>query len=185
MEKRGADVYAIDIDSSEETGFNIAKQILDSKVKFTQESVYNLTKIFEKDFFDIVCFTGVYYHLKNPILALEKIADILKLKGKMLLSGELLISSVHDLSGNESHDKKFQEVFETNIPLSACYPGEMIYNGRPGEIYYVPNLACLKSWLKITGFNLETFDIHHNSKTKIGVNQRMTGVAQKIVKRKK
>ncbi|HON55857.1 MAG TPA: DUF1698 domain-containing protein [bacterium] len=80
-EKRGAkEILAIDnhyrleknIGSS---GFEIAKKILASKVKYKILDVYDISP--EKiGYFDVVLFLGVLYHLKHPLLALEMISNI-------------------------------------------------------------------------------------------------------------
>ena len=77
LEKRGASVIAIDIQDPEVTGFNIAKDILHSEVKYIHGSVYDLSNL-TRGPFDIVFFFGVYYHLKNPLLAFEEISKLLK-----------------------------------------------------------------------------------------------------------
>ncbi len=83
-EKRGANkVLAIDNfyrDRLEETatqGFEVAKEILASKVEFKKASVYDLNpETF--GLFDTVFFFGVFYHLKHPLLALEKVYSVTK-----------------------------------------------------------------------------------------------------------
>jgi len=88
-EKRGACVLAIDnlnrlkkddeicFQSQGNRGFEVAKEILGSKVEFREMDVYQI----DKDLigrFDIVLFLGVLYHLKHPLLALEKIAQVVE-----------------------------------------------------------------------------------------------------------
>lgn len=88
-EKRGAEVLAIDnlnrmkrpneieYASLGNLGFETARDILGSKVDFMDMDVYDL----DPDGvgrFDIVLFLGVLYHLKHPVLALEKIGAVAK-----------------------------------------------------------------------------------------------------------
>jgi len=73
MERRGAEVVAVDAVIQER--FLAARQLLDSKVEIIAESVYNLTpERFGR--FDIVLFLGVLYHLKHPLLALERVCEL-------------------------------------------------------------------------------------------------------------
>lgn len=69
-EKRGANrILATDI--IEEEGFHLAKERLKSKVSYKIMDVNDLDKLDEK--FDVVLFLGVLYHLRYPLLVLEKI----------------------------------------------------------------------------------------------------------------
>jgi 2-polyprenyl-3-methyl-5-hydroxy-6-metoxy-1,4-benzoquinol methylase len=75
-EKRGArEVIAIDSSPDSVRRFNIVKSARQSSATAYLCSVYDLDR---KKFgtFDLVLFYGVFYHLKHPQLALEKIADV-------------------------------------------------------------------------------------------------------------
>ncbi len=86
-ERRGASVLAIDnlnrmqrpdeIEHASQgnRGFEIAKDILGSHVDFKDMDVYDLAPE-NVGMFDVVLFLGVLYHLKHPMLALEKIAAV-------------------------------------------------------------------------------------------------------------
>src|SRR6201996_4023048 len=75
-ERRGAaEVVAIDYLPPEETGFPIAKKLVGSDVELRQANVYDLTPE-EFGTFDLVLFLGVLYHLRDPMLALDRIADV-------------------------------------------------------------------------------------------------------------
>lgn len=88
-EKRGAEVVAIDnlerMQKPDEQGvawqlnkgFESAREILNSKVEFRNMDVYDVSPD-NVGLFDITLFLGVLYHLKYPLLALEKVARITK-----------------------------------------------------------------------------------------------------------
>src|ERR1700689_1521816 len=73
MERRGAEVLAIDATPHER--FRIAHELLGSKVEYRIDDVYSLSpdKIGR---FDIVLFLGVLYHLKHPMLALDRVCEL-------------------------------------------------------------------------------------------------------------
>jgi tRNA (mo5U34)-methyltransferase len=93
MEKRGAEVVALDLDYerdldwpprrrpetfSEERrgdGFRLAKEIRGSKVERVNQSIYHATPE-ELGTFDLVFCGSVLLHLRDQLLALERIADL-------------------------------------------------------------------------------------------------------------
>jgi len=75
MERRGADVMAID--NVEQPAFHLARDRLGSKVDYRVMSVYDLSPD-TVGRFDIVLFFGVLYHLKHPLLGIEKVCSVTK-----------------------------------------------------------------------------------------------------------
>jgi len=73
MERRGAEVVAADI--IERDTFQTVRKALASKVEFVLSDVYQLTPE-RVGRFDIVLFFGVLYHLKHPLLALERVYSL-------------------------------------------------------------------------------------------------------------
>ena len=73
MERRGAEVVAID--RWENPRFYEIRRMLGSKVDYREMDVYELhpDKI---GTFDIVLFMGVLYHVKHPLLALERVCSV-------------------------------------------------------------------------------------------------------------
>ena len=75
-ERRGAKrVVAYDVMPPDICGFNIARQLLNSSVEYVQGSVYDLSPTLHGTF-DIVFFFGVFYHLRHPLLALDRLWQI-------------------------------------------------------------------------------------------------------------
>lgn len=73
MERRGASVVAVD--STPNKTFLQAREMLGSKVEYVVEDVCRLTPE-RLGYFDIVLFLGVLYHLKHPLLGLEKVCEL-------------------------------------------------------------------------------------------------------------
>jgi len=136
-EKRGASkVLAIDnfyrdkLEHTESQGFEVAKEILKSDVEFKKASVYDLSP--EKfGMFDIVLFFGVFYHLKYPLLALEKIFSVTK---------EMLIMETHY---DPYHGNK-------NTPLATFYEKDEI--NKDPTTWWGLNKSCLFAVLRTAGF---------------------------------
>jgi tRNA (mo5U34)-methyltransferase len=87
-EHRGAEVVAIDDESSLMTdghnGFQIAHDALGSKVTYAIKDVHDLDPAVDGTF-DLVLFINVLYHLKSPLLALERLASVTRPGGTLVL----------------------------------------------------------------------------------------------------
>ena len=73
MEKRGASVVAVDAIRTEK--LLIARDLLQSRVEYLVADVYDLRPA-DLGRFDVVLFLGVLYHLKHPLLALERVCAL-------------------------------------------------------------------------------------------------------------
>ena len=89
VERRGAsEVVAIDDESSllagGVNGFTVAHDLLGSKVKYDIQDVERLDPD-SLGTFDRVLFINVLYHLRNPLLALDRIASVVRPGGTLVL----------------------------------------------------------------------------------------------------
>lgn len=88
-ESRGAK-RVVAVDFMKWDGFDVAKKLLDSKVEHKILTVEDLDQLEEK--FDVVFFFGVYYHLANPVDALQKIFLKVNDGGNAFLAGHIVDS---------------------------------------------------------------------------------------------
>jgi tRNA (mo5U34)-methyltransferase len=73
-ERRGAArVVAYDLTPPDHFAFAIARELIGSKVEYVRGSVYDLSNEVAGGPFDVVFFFGVLYHLRYPLLALDRI----------------------------------------------------------------------------------------------------------------
>ena len=85
-ERRGAaEVVAIDVLPVDCRCFKIAREVLDSCVKYLQMSVYDLDEGALGGPFDLVLFPGVFYHLRHIVLSFDNIWKVLKPTGTVLV----------------------------------------------------------------------------------------------------
>jgi len=77
MEKREAEVLAVDYALPTVTGFSIAADILKSHVPYKVDNIYSLSAENYGEF-DIILCLGLIYHLRNPMLALDIIRSLCK-----------------------------------------------------------------------------------------------------------
>lgn len=75
-ERRGAsEVVALSLEDPEWIGFNRLKAVLSSSVRYVQDSVYRLSPA-QLGQFDVILFFGVLYHLRYPLLAIDRIRTV-------------------------------------------------------------------------------------------------------------
>ncbi|HEX4592809.1 MAG TPA: methyltransferase domain-containing protein [Bryobacteraceae bacterium] len=129
MERRGATVVAVDAVRSEK--FLHAREVLGSKVEYHVSDVYDLRPS-ELGIFDIVLFLGVLYHLKNPVLALERVCAL----SRHLVCVESFVTD----DGSDPDAKPSMEFYETT---ELC--GQF-------DNWVGPNVACLLGFCRTAGF---------------------------------
>lgn len=99
-EKRGAkEVIALDYCSPDTTGFNVARNVLGSNVKWITGNVYEIDSL-DLGQFDLVLFLGVLYHLRHPYLAIDKIHDVLRTGGQVIVESHIIDGGFVDENAN-------------------------------------------------------------------------------------
>jgi tRNA (mo5U34)-methyltransferase len=75
-ERRGAaEVVACGLENPQLSGFTRLKDLLGSRVEYVQESVYHLSPE-RLGRFDVILFFGVLYHLRYPLLAIDRLRTV-------------------------------------------------------------------------------------------------------------
>lgn len=109
-------------------GFDLAREVLGSRVEDREIDVLDVSPD-NIGTFDLVLFLGVLYHMRHPLLALEKVSAV--------TSGMLILETHIDLT-------------RINRPAMAFYPGDELANDPTN--WCGPNEACVISMLKDVGF---------------------------------
>jgi tRNA (mo5U34)-methyltransferase len=136
-EKRGAhEVYATDL-LSQRHGTSetllLAREALGSHIRYYPSlSVYDIDSLGVCDF-DIVLFSGVYYHLKHPLKALAGIRKTMASGGTLLIEGEVLRGPRTSYARFFYHDS-FHSDFSN---------------------WWVPTLPCLRDWVQSSYFEIQ------------------------------
>lgn len=128
MERRGADVVAID--NTEVENFYMARELLGAKAEYRVQDVYELTPE-RNGYFDIVIFMGVLYHLKHPLLGLERVCDVTK---------DLAIVESFVTNETITPDPPAMEFYETTELLGQA------------DNWCGPNIQCLLAMCRAAGF---------------------------------
>jgi|GEM_PF-343621 tRNA (mo5U34)-methyltransferase len=133
MERRGAEVVAVDCVELEE--FQIARSLLGSRVELRIMDVEELAPE-NVGLFDYVLFFGVFYHLRNPLLGLEKICALTK-------EAAFVESYVTD-GANPALDSA------TTPAMMEFYEADEL--GGQIDNWYGPNTKCLLAMCRSAGF---------------------------------
>jgi tRNA (mo5U34)-methyltransferase len=147
LERRGAEVLAIDYMPPDRTGCMVAKEILGSNVTYKVANVYDLDPG-DYGTFDIVLFLGVLYHLRNPMLALDKIWQICR--GRLWVESQVIDNAFLDMETMQMKKLSTLHPSLSTIPLMQFYPGKSLSNDASN--YWAPNMACLKAMLEESNF---------------------------------
>ena len=129
-EKRGAArVFATDLitqrKSAECPTFELAKELRGSKAEyFPQTSVYDVESLGVRDF-DVVIYTGVYYHLKDPLRSFAKLRRVMKEGATIIVEGAVI-------DAPECYAK-----FYYRDPYVTDYSN-----------WWVPTIPCLRQWVE-------------------------------------
>ncbi|MDX2030131.1 MAG: DUF1698 domain-containing protein, partial [Blastocatellia bacterium] len=127
-ERHGAEVVAVDV-WRPETFFE-ARTALGSRAEHREMSVYELS--FDRmGAFDIVLFMGVLYHLKHPLLGLERVCEMTR-----------------DFAVIETH--AVDNIFDTPRPVMEFYEVDAL--GGQYDNWWGPNAECLVQMARAAGF---------------------------------
>ena len=110
-------------------GFRLAREALDSKVEDLRIDPLDLS-VERVGTFDVVIFFGVLYHVRDPLLVMEKVAAVCK---------DLLILETYI-------DQRMGE----DYPAMVFYPGTELSNDATN--WWGPNASCVEAMLKTVGF---------------------------------
>jgi tRNA (mo5U34)-methyltransferase len=133
MERRGAEVLAIDC--WDNPRFHKMKSMLNSKVEFRLMDIYDVTPE-TVGRFDIVLFMGVLYHLKHPLLALERVCSVTT---DMAVVDSFVLRE-HHRPGENVESRPLMEFYETDE-----------FGGQTDN-WSGPTLPCLMAMCRAAGF---------------------------------
>jgi tRNA (mo5U34)-methyltransferase len=149
MKRRGADrVVGLDWDERYLTQARLAAELTGQDIEFRRLSVYDVGHLGET--FDVVLFMGVLYHLRYPLLALDRIRAYV---ARDLLVFQSMLRG-HAEFGEVEPDYPFEEEAIFDQPgfprlafIERAYAGDLTN-------WWVPNAACARAMLSSAGFEV-------------------------------
>ena len=138
-ERRGAkEVYATDdvtqLSYARQPTLETARDIRGSSIQYFPDlNVYDVTQRFRASYFDTIIFTGVYYHLKDPLRALALLRRVLKPAGMIIVEGPVWLA---------------------NFAWASFHYRDVLNNDKSN--WWVPTLECLREWIECNFFEIRT-----------------------------
>lgn len=153
--RRGAArVVALGPEDPEQTGFSrIQRQLGLTNVDYVKGSVYDMDRG-RLGAFDVVLFFGVIYHLRYPLLALDKIYDV----AARDLFVESHVIDQYFLAGGETRPRRLAALHRRlpHTPLWRFYQFDELLGD--GTNWFGPNFCALQAAVESAGFA-----VHHSS----------------------
>lgn len=150
MKKRGAKyVLGIDVDDRYLSQARFAAETLGVDIDLRKCSIYHADQLPGQ--FDFVLFMGVFYHLRYPLFALDKL--IKKVSGKLVFQ-TMVRGSVDVQEWDDDYPFWNTQIFsQQNFP--AMYFIEKSYSHDPTN-WWIPNRAAVEAMLRSSGLKIES-----------------------------
>lgn len=148
MKRRGAErVLAVDVDDRYLAQARFAADTLGLEIEFLKLSVYDIDSI--PDQYDYVFFMGVFYHLRYPLFALDKV--IKKVRHRLIFQ-TMLRGSEQAKKWQDDYHFWNKKIFEQ--PDFPCmYFIENSYAGDPTN-WWIPNRGAAEAMLRSSGLEI-------------------------------
>ncbi len=148
MKRRGAArVIGIDVDDRYLNQARFAAETLGLDIEFEKRSVYDVDSISGQ--FDYVLFMGVFYHLRYPLFALDRVVK--KVGGKLLFQ-TMIRGSEQARHWEKNYHFWNKEIFKS-WDFPAMYFIENKYADDPTN-WWIPNVAAAQAMLRSSGLDI-------------------------------
>jgi tRNA (mo5U34)-methyltransferase len=149
-ERRGAArVVAYDLHPADFYGFNCARDLRGSKVEYIRGSVYDLSPEMHGTF-DVVLFFGILYHLRYPLLALDRLRAV---TGQYMLFESHHLDNRLILEGGHTVPLASIDPRLSRIGLFQFYREDQL--GGDFSNWFAPNRRAIEDSLWSAGFRPE------------------------------
>ena len=141
LERRGAEVTAIDYVPDTATGFRVCADLLGSRVRFIHANIYDIGPD-EFGMFDIVLFLGLIYHLPDPLEALHRVRSVAR--GQLCVESHVIDNALLLEDGSTVTLASIAPGLE-RLPLMQFFKGRSL-RGDPTN-YWGPTLVALEAMI--------------------------------------
>lgn len=150
--QRGAS-HVVGIDTSDHylEQARFASRINGLQIDFRKLSVYQLDQLEET--FDIVLFLGVFYHLRYPLFALDRVVE--KVRGQLIFQSLIRprAEGMRSYPPAEEYPFDEQSVFQQGKDFPRMQFIERSFGGDPTN-WWLPNAPCAEAVLRSAGLTI-------------------------------
>lgn len=148
LHERRARVTGIEHDPHYLAQARFAAEVVGADIEYIEMDVYDVESLGRP--FDYVLFLGVFYHLRHPLYALEKVA---RMVGERLVFQSMLRGPTKTFPVAPDYPITERDVFlEPGFP--AMYFIERSYAGDPTN-WWIPNRAAMEAMLRSAGLRVD------------------------------
>jgi tRNA (mo5U34)-methyltransferase len=154
--RRGAAaVVSLGPDDPDATGYNKVRALLGiDNCHYVRASIYDLSPK-EHGMFDVVLFLGLIYHLRHPLLALDRIYDVAK--DRLFTDSPIIDKVVYDKTVSEDQRKNILDNGKIIHELLS-----MVYYTKGAETgdlcnWFLPNKRAFKDFVESSGFTIDKY----------------------------
>jgi tRNA (mo5U34)-methyltransferase len=148
MKRRGAErVLGVDVDERYLNQARFAAQVLELDIEFEKRSVYDVDSISGQ--FDYVLFMGLFYHLRYPLFALDKVIK--------KVAGRLVFQTMTRGSDIVRAWKDNYTFWDRDIFLDPAFPAMYFIEKNYSDDYtnwWIPNTAAVEAMLRSSGLEI-------------------------------
>lgn len=148
MAKRGARVTGIDHDPRYLAQARFAAEVLGYEIEYLQFDAYDVEQLGRQ--FDYVLFMGVFYHLRYPLLALDRVASLVK---RRLVFQTMIRGRPGAMQLGADYPITETALFE-DPRMPAMYFVEHQYAGDPTN-WWIPNESGVEAMLRSAGLRVD------------------------------
>lgn len=145
---RGARVTGIDHDPHYLRQARYAAEVLGHDVELLEVEAYDVLKLGRR--FDYVLFMGVLYHLRHPLLGLDRVREVV---GEKLVFQTMVRGSLERMEVEEDYPFEEESIFD-DPRFPRLYLLEHRYAGDPTN-WWVANESGAAALLRTAGFRIE------------------------------
>jgi tRNA (mo5U34)-methyltransferase len=153
--RRGAaEVVSLGPDDPDATGYNKTRDLLQiDNCTYFRASVYDLSSKVH-GLFDVVLFLGVIYHLRHPLLALDRIYEVAT--GRLFSDSPIIDNRVPDINCNEAQRREILTKGKVMHDLPMLYFTKGAESGDPFN-WFMPNKRALLALIESAGFRVDHY----------------------------
>jgi tRNA (mo5U34)-methyltransferase len=155
LRRGAAQVISLGPDDPGVTGYDKTRELLQiSNCEYVRTSVYDLSPEVHGHF-DVVMFLGLIYHLRHPLLAMDRIFDVAS--NRLFVDSPVIDDQVFDVTVGEVERKKILAAGKVMHQLPMVYFTKRDETRDPYN-WFLPNKRALGDLIESSGFRIDTFE---------------------------